>query len=1092
MSMTKYLPTLSNDTQIEAVNIAGVWDDKNKQVVGAISDAIETSTLAKIKGVSAVPDVWARPLLFGMALFDDKHPLHSQIKSEWRGLLALIAVSNTLHLDLKIDKVSLDDAGLLARAMQRVEPRAAEMGRRSKGYAHSYAWRDVYVIKYNGLLVGGTSPETIFYTAADYGAAAKELAKRGIEVQGNLLVEPRKDEVLPYVKQWLKSLVEGPNPNENALMQLVLEYSDENATGAPPVINALQTWYSELSHVRLSKAQWKPELSLIKDQGVPVYHYFSTPLEEGAQQEVSDLYLLASKSGARKYIIMSDSSFKLSNDPIVWNMVRVSNVLDEFHKGANDWANAHGETLNGNALPPATEWVRPETYFLSDQLLTVETGSLVLDRDYNQCQKSILPIKRELLECFQNNDDLLKLKPRFQEEGNDIIFSIDLPMAGPSGGSKTHITISRRYAAKPTDKMMGRLVEVPDPPPLLELWPDFNSERWTKYFICYDQLRDFSYEPFTHRPNMDRTIAERQLDNSVRLERFGFFPDAVFVTYCEQTAGAVLVRGVSPGRSESWEVGVDFGTSNTNIWYRRGPAAEQQIELTVVPPLQILNVDKTRRESLLAKYFLPATEPRVPFVTMLRAFDGSLGRALLDSAIKFLESNPQRDPQLRSDVKWSTDGTLITAFLQNLGLLIEAQALKAGAPSLTLRVSYPVAFSTMQLSRYQSAWQTVVKDFCVYSGTKVNEEAAEDLERMPNYSESVCAGYYFQNRHQATAYNGSICVDIGGGTSDVSVWSENNIKYNTSILLAGNLISDCFRQSRGVCEVMFQNLDAKYPDPNRIVDDLQGNIQNANILNKDSHFASVLNYYFREYRDPIFRRIPGIYSSPYFEKLLDVIMVEYGAIMYYCCMVLDSLRSDPQMAKLSDLRMAWGGGGSAYLRWLDSGNLSAKGGAASTDLFTTIARKFGYKSASSLITTDPKAESAYGLVCSRDWNVRVKPRQIIIGEDIVLVDTKEITYKEEIDGDGNAIKEFADFPGSSPLGPQFTKFIEVLNEFRKKNGFQRLRLDKDVPDLSDHIRNSIGLRAKKLKEEQSGEEIAEPIFVIEVREFIRMLIKNIK
>ena len=50
--------------------------------------------------INAVPTMFARPLLFAEALADSNHPLHVHTVTQWRGILAAIALNEHLHLNI--------------------------------------------------------------------------------------------------------------------------------------------------------------------------------------------------------------------------------------------------------------------------------------------------------------------------------------------------------------------------------------------------------------------------------------------------------------------------------------------------------------------------------------------------------------------------------------------------------------------------------------------------------------------------------------------------------------------------------------------------------------------------------------------------------------------------------------------------------------------------------------------------------------------------------------------------------------------------------------------------------------------------------
>ena len=58
----------------------GEWERRQATELVDLSDSLETAS-REIKpeylNVEGIPDVWAHPLLFELALYDDNHPLHS-------------------------------------------------------------------------------------------------------------------------------------------------------------------------------------------------------------------------------------------------------------------------------------------------------------------------------------------------------------------------------------------------------------------------------------------------------------------------------------------------------------------------------------------------------------------------------------------------------------------------------------------------------------------------------------------------------------------------------------------------------------------------------------------------------------------------------------------------------------------------------------------------------------------------------------------------------------------------------------------------------------------------------------------------------
>ena len=76
---------------------AGVWHGYSRGVLRTVSDGIVVGQGAVDRGVSSVPDAWARPLMFQGALRSGSgHPLRDRVVQEWRGLLSILAL-HKLH-----------------------------------------------------------------------------------------------------------------------------------------------------------------------------------------------------------------------------------------------------------------------------------------------------------------------------------------------------------------------------------------------------------------------------------------------------------------------------------------------------------------------------------------------------------------------------------------------------------------------------------------------------------------------------------------------------------------------------------------------------------------------------------------------------------------------------------------------------------------------------------------------------------------------------------------------------------------------------------------------------------------------------------
>src|SRR5215213_4168144 len=91
------LPKLNEEHNVEKFEGAGEWYSRNADELKNISEGLDVNSQVQTQ-INSIPDVWARPLLFEMALYNESHPLHEQIRGEWRGLLAMLALREVKNL----------------------------------------------------------------------------------------------------------------------------------------------------------------------------------------------------------------------------------------------------------------------------------------------------------------------------------------------------------------------------------------------------------------------------------------------------------------------------------------------------------------------------------------------------------------------------------------------------------------------------------------------------------------------------------------------------------------------------------------------------------------------------------------------------------------------------------------------------------------------------------------------------------------------------------------------------------------------------------------------------------------------------------
>ena len=108
---TQFFPLLPKRKDASAINPdkVGRWEDDSFNFLPALVQSLASGgKISDFDHIDSIPDVWARPLLFQMALFDETHELHPRILNEWRSILAMLALKEIRHLRLSTLDVHLD------------------------------------------------------------------------------------------------------------------------------------------------------------------------------------------------------------------------------------------------------------------------------------------------------------------------------------------------------------------------------------------------------------------------------------------------------------------------------------------------------------------------------------------------------------------------------------------------------------------------------------------------------------------------------------------------------------------------------------------------------------------------------------------------------------------------------------------------------------------------------------------------------------------------------------------------------------------------------------------------------------------------
>lgn len=255
------------------------------------------------------------------------------------------------------------------------------------------------------------------------------------------------------------------------------------------------------------------------------------------------------------------------------------------------------------------------------------------------------------------------------------------------------------------------------------------------------------------------------------------------------------------GQTRPAKVAVDFGTTTTIACVN--DIDEDPITFRNRLQFPIRQKDKVseakillnRRQNLSS--FFPAEERQTPIDTVATArepYDASETSWAFRNLIYFYPSQPSNVPDfgkqelqafksitanVRFDLKWSDDSRYREAaadYLEQFMTMVAAELYDSGYDPRTTEwlFSAPEAMSLYQRKQFQDLLQSHIDNISPESNTK-----------LILCSEGISAARYMKLRGNLSSDGTMITLDIGGGTTDVTLWEREAPIWRGSIKLAG-------------------------------------------------------------------------------------------------------------------------------------------------------------------------------------------------------------------------------------------------------------------------------------------------------------------
>ena len=1005
----------------------GVWQPIS-ELIKKLSRGLKVPEEASPDTLTAIPTIWARPILFAQALTDNNHPLHTPIEREWRGLLGLFCFKDAYgwRINSKRYTIRTQSEKTFERALYILKP--------------SEDWLTIHLIYVENVLIGATSPLSLFFTPSEYKCPDSiEWKEKGRLDDPIKYLDPQGFE-LDVLRKWITNTRESI-----AKYKFGREETKEN------ILRVLKNWSDSINSSQ-SLEDVTFQKPIIDENPYQLASYVSSY----EQPKRSDFFLKC-KIKERPPIVVVKELWERGG--IIYPPFNTSTV--PFNTIPNKLEGKAKEICD--AIKYGGTYLRPD-YLFTDRILKLsffEKNVFTNHKDY------AFPLHAGILKFFESKD-LVKLVS-WDDVDKGIRVTLRLPL---ETGTKEErfIEVSKFY----DDDKIIKL----DLNPVLELWPDFQADDW-KYYYCLYQYKykrsnqeDYQYNPFSCEPYPKTGRVDAHGDTLVwKMEEF---PTAIiFKDSSENPIGLIPTR--EPRRLEklvrsdsNWTVSVDFGTSNTSVFYRRNINAlpEKLVFHNRCLQLTYPEAEETRKLVLFSSLFPPIDIEGI-FPSNLCVFNPSSNpEPMIDGVILFVDPIQWMDiftgVEVHENLKWSIDESErshIATFLKQVLLSIMTEARCCGVNKISLRYSYPSSFSTKMKNDLTNFWSAIVG-----IGTSTGFEIGLSHPEM----ESACICKYLVRERGSTAAapdRPQVVVDVGGGTADVAIWMENKLQIQTSLLLAGNILSSYAHKEKKFRENILAAIGGVTLNDKLFID----------------HTPAVMNILLQLYNERIKTAIDTTLKHVHeIRRARTIVFLLSSGIFYYIGMLLRNLACNGKEIHGCDIYLA--GNGVRLFDWVsDKTNYTSLISIFKSGLNSSVTAHVDLKDAAIRINPviDAKEEVARGLVHDYPLGSAAQQAVMIIGEQGYENNGEKLSWDFDISNHFSVLKSLS-VPDKFP---ELEALISSFNSQADSLSLETISFD------SSRVRAQV---QQKVKEYEIQEEkvLLQPFFIEEVRALLADLIEG--
>jgi hypothetical protein len=1068
------LPKLKN--AVPAGEAAGQWNFAGPAMFNQIARDLDYDVPPNTQ-INSVPSPWARAMQIQSAILDPNYPTRDGLLQQYQGLLATLALCEIKKLRIEANEVDLIAERIeneFAQSLWNLRP--SDQDNLLTFTPPEGPWKNLYLFSVDSGVIGFTSPATLVVPASQLSPVLSQripwigTATGTNQVGTNIFLDPT-----PFLNPLEKQGFAGWLVN---LANAVLSCGSPNQTLIGAVAKVLQDFANQLGGARQTGAALQ---TTGQPFGIPIAPSPLTAISQPVQPQVQASNVQVRTSAIRKV----EKPLYLIDQEILPRILGRS-AQDIYVHGATTLASFRREDIptSQGVFLYTGELFAPEVYYFKQP--GAFPGSW-LTQKFEASELSILLPLNELLRNYFSSRELqqsVDLESCQTPEGPGVRVTLTLSVSGFD--QPTQVKVFKDFPLKAENELSGDV-------PALALWPSVMPGDWTEYFLFIEDSEEGSVGFAVDEPtpgSMPSTIKDATARFKVwRCDRYPDVLEAVDRDHRFLGLLPLTLPKPDPGAAQTWNVGVDFGTSFTNIHLRSaGRPQRLQLKTNVFPITQIpaATADRFYREYFIPNRLIPeGNNPPMSTMLTIKGWqeENNVIPKLIDQARLYVPilTGAAAGDHIKSNIKWDFP-QYQRPFLAELTRMIAAQAASEGVRTIRWHVSYPSAFSRADLAFYKTTWERVLEELNQVTG----QTHTMDVTDTAYKTESIAFAQYFADVMERNLVH-TTCVDIGGGTSDLSIWQEMALVHQASVPFAGReLFHNLLQPNLAYLNDIFALKDS---DATSL----------REILSNSSNFNAALDVYLRSNDRQILENINASSRNPRIEQFRTLLTFGFAGLYFYIGQLLRYLSEEKKLLRHQVTPVLLGGNGSRFLNWLALGGVFRSDTEPNLLLSKVMATAANFESSQheDTIPSDaPKQEAAGGLVVSetRLTGLVNSGEAILLGmpceingkqfaaSDLLIVDS-EISQIESFRINDFSIMEQFIHSFNQAIRDLAITSIQPLRDFRTN---KPLELSSALKDKLD--REIIMSCHRKLGEIDKFE--PEPTFLIAHKSFLKILAKE--